>query len=135
MSNKSDIILTGRLIPTNLQDGSYLTNAMKEWVNTSASSSITVDGDKVEIDQKCKVSIENPYQTDCSQGSPNTGGSPTPKTGAALTNNNDDDDNSAGAAVGGAIAALVIICVTIVVIVLIVMLLRRREKRYTQKML
>ena len=80
MSNKSDIILTGRLIPTNLQDGSYLTNAMKEWVNTSASSSITVDGDKVEIDQKCKVSIENPYQTDCSQGSPNTGGSPNTST-------------------------------------------------------
>jgi len=140
-SDVFDVILTGRLIPTNLKKGTDIMKAMSDWMVTSEHPKlITVDGQTMNVDKNCKVQIEHPYGTDCVQAAaaaatvPPTTGPPTagpPTAGPIVSNNdNDDDDDSAGAVVGGVIAGLLIVCITIVVLVVVVMLLRRREKRY-----
>jgi len=125
-SDVFDVILTGRLIPTNLKRSSDIMKAMSDWVN-SAQPVITIDDERMNVDKNCNVQIEHPYGTDCVQAAAVAA---APSTGAVTNNNDNDDDDSAGAVVGGVIAGLLIVCITIVVLVVVVMFMRRREKRY-----
>jgi len=119
--NNRDVILTGRLIPTNVQQGSDLMQAMKQWLQTGRSS-ITINNEQITVDKYCDPAIDYPYATDC------TGGS---KTDAVSGGDDDDDDSSsAGAIVGGLIAGLFIICITIIVVVIIFQVFKRKEQKY-----
>jgi len=122
-TNFRDVVLTGRLIPTNAQQGTNLMQAMSQWLETGRPF-VTINNEQVTVDKQCDVAIDYPYATDCTAG----------KTGSALGGSNDDDDDdddsSTGAIVGGLIAGLLIICITIVVVVLIFQVFKRKQQKY-----
>ena len=124
-TNSRDVVLTGRLIPTNVQQGTNLMQAMSQWLGTGRPY-ITVNNEQVTVDKQCDVAIDYPYATDCTAG--NTG-SKSDALGGGNDDDDDDDDNSTGAIVGGLIAGLLIICITIVVVVLIFQVFKRKQQK------
>ena len=121
-----DVILTGRLIPTNVQRGTDLMKAMGQWLETGRSS-ITVNNEQITVDKQCDLAIDYPYAADCTTG--NTGRSTGSLGGGDGDDDDDDDDNSTGAIVGGLIAGLLIICITIIVLVLIFQVFKRKQQK------